>query len=159
MTLPGPPMRPRGGWDSASIFSPWITCGRGRVSRWSGATLTPRSSPSRALSVSEHGRAVFEFLALLDRAAIWAARGHVRDALAAIEAARLSWPGPGRCCWRGLMNWRHWSTCRSVTCTPPLSWPAGYRPPAAACCWPRSRSPPVITTPRKKSCRQRRWPS
>jgi hypothetical protein len=95
MTLPGPPMRPRGGWDSASIFSPWITCGRGRVSRWSGATLTPRSSPSRALSVSEHGRAVFEFLALLDRAAIWAARGHVRDALAAIEAARLVLAGPG----------------------------------------------------------------
>ena len=29
----------------------------------------------QALSVSEHGRAIFEFLALLDRAAIWAARG------------------------------------------------------------------------------------
>ena len=49
----------------------------------------------QALSVSEHGRAVFEFLALLDRAAIWAARGHVRDALAAVEAARLVLAGPG----------------------------------------------------------------
>jgi len=43
----------------------------------------------RALSVSEGGRPVFEFLALLERAGIWAARGQVRDALATIESARL----------------------------------------------------------------------
>ena len=49
----------------------------------------------QALSISEHGRAIFEFLALLDRAAIWAARGHVRDALATVEAARLVLAGPG----------------------------------------------------------------
>jgi len=43
----------------------------------------------RALSISERFRPVFEFLALLDRAAIWAARGQINDGLASIEAARL----------------------------------------------------------------------
>jgi len=42
----------------------------------------------RALSVSERRRPIFEFLALLDRAGIWAARGQVRDALTSVEAAR-----------------------------------------------------------------------
>jgi LuxR family transcriptional regulator, maltose regulon positive regulatory protein len=49
----------------------------------------------QALSVSEHGRPPFEFLALLDRAAIWAHRGQVRDALATVESARLILPGSG----------------------------------------------------------------
>ena len=43
----------------------------------------------RVLSISEQRRPLFEFLALLDRARIWAARGHVREALATVEAARL----------------------------------------------------------------------
>ncbi len=43
----------------------------------------------RALSISERFRPVFEFLGLLDRAAIWAARGQIQDALATVEAARL----------------------------------------------------------------------
>ena len=43
----------------------------------------------RALSISERFRPVFEFLALLDRARIWAARGQIRDALATVDAARL----------------------------------------------------------------------
>ncbi len=43
----------------------------------------------RALAISERFRPVFEFLALLDRAAIWAARAQIRDALASVEAARL----------------------------------------------------------------------
>ena len=43
----------------------------------------------QALSISERGRPVFEFLALLDRAGIWAAGKQVRDALATVEAARL----------------------------------------------------------------------
>ncbi len=42
----------------------------------------------RVLSVTEQRRPLFEFLALLDRAAIWAARGHVREALATVEVAR-----------------------------------------------------------------------
>ena len=49
----------------------------------------------QALSMSEHRRPVFEFLALLDRAAIWAARGQVREALASVEAARLVLPEAG----------------------------------------------------------------
>jgi LuxR family transcriptional regulator, maltose regulon positive regulatory protein len=43
----------------------------------------------RALSISERFRPVYEFLALLDRAGIWAARGQVDDALASVKAARL----------------------------------------------------------------------
>jgi hypothetical protein len=43
----------------------------------------------RALSIAERFRPVFEFLALLDRAGIWAARGQIRDALATVDVARL----------------------------------------------------------------------
>ena len=43
----------------------------------------------RALSISERFRPAFEFLALLDRAGIWAARGQIHDALATVDAARL----------------------------------------------------------------------
>jgi len=42
----------------------------------------------RVLSITEQRRPLFEFLALLDRAQIWAARGQVRDALTTVEAAR-----------------------------------------------------------------------
>jgi LuxR family transcriptional regulator, maltose regulon positive regulatory protein len=47
----------------------------------------------QALSISEHGRPAFEFLALLDLAGIWAARGQARDALSTVEAARRVLPG------------------------------------------------------------------
>ena len=49
----------------------------------------------QALSISEQRWPAFQFLALLDRAAIWAARGQVRDALASIETARLVLAGTG----------------------------------------------------------------
>ncbi len=49
----------------------------------------------QALSISERRRPSYEFLALLDRAAIWAARGQVRGALATVEAARLVLPEAG----------------------------------------------------------------
>jgi LuxR family transcriptional regulator, maltose regulon positive regulatory protein len=42
----------------------------------------------QVLSITEQRRPLFEFLALLDRAQIWAARGQVREALTTIEAAR-----------------------------------------------------------------------
>jgi LuxR family transcriptional regulator, maltose regulon positive regulatory protein len=42
----------------------------------------------RVLSITEQRRPIFEFLALLDRALIWAARGQVRDALTTVGAAR-----------------------------------------------------------------------
>ncbi len=42
----------------------------------------------QVLLISERQWPLFEFLALLDRAKVWGARGHVREALATIEAAR-----------------------------------------------------------------------
>jgi len=56
---------------------------------------TAEQLTEQALSISEHGRGVFEFLALLDRAGIWAARGQVRAALATVEAARGVLAGAG----------------------------------------------------------------
>ena len=50
---------------------------------------TAEQLAERALSISERFRPVFEFLALLDRAGIWAARGHIQDALATVNTARL----------------------------------------------------------------------
>jgi LuxR family transcriptional regulator, maltose regulon positive regulatory protein len=47
----------------------------------------------QALSITEQRRPSFEFLALLDRARIWTARGQVREALVTVEAARLLLPG------------------------------------------------------------------
>ena len=47
----------------------------------------------RVLSITEQRRPLFEFLALLDRAQIWAARGQVRDALTTVVAARQVVPG------------------------------------------------------------------
>ena len=44
----------------------------------------------QVLHLSEARRPLFEFLALLDRARIWAARGQFREALASIDSARLA---------------------------------------------------------------------
>lgn len=49
----------------------------------------------RGLSISERRRPTFEFLALLDRAAIWATRGLVREALSSVDSARLVLEGSG----------------------------------------------------------------
>ena len=43
----------------------------------------------QALSITERRRPLFEFLALLDRARIWAVRGQASEALATIESARI----------------------------------------------------------------------
>ena len=56
---------------------------------------TAEQLTEHALSISENRRRPFEFLALLDRAAIWAARGQIRDALGTVETARLILPGSG----------------------------------------------------------------
>jgi LuxR family maltose regulon positive regulatory protein len=47
------------------------------------------------LSITTRRRPLFEFLALLDRAKIWSARGQVRGALATVEAARQVLAGTG----------------------------------------------------------------
>jgi LuxR family transcriptional regulator, maltose regulon positive regulatory protein len=49
---------------------------------------TAENLTEQVLSITEQRRPLFEFLALLDRAQIWAARGQVRDALATVAAAR-----------------------------------------------------------------------
>jgi LuxR family transcriptional regulator, maltose regulon positive regulatory protein len=49
----------------------------------------------RALSIAERRRPMYEFVALLDRAVVWSARGHFREALATVEAARVVLPGAG----------------------------------------------------------------
>jgi tetratricopeptide (TPR) repeat protein len=56
---------------------------------------TAEEFTERALSIAERRRPMFEFLTLLDRAQIWAARGQVREALATIEAARQILAGTG----------------------------------------------------------------
>jgi LuxR family transcriptional regulator, maltose regulon positive regulatory protein len=42
----------------------------------------------QAMTIAEHRRPAFEFLVVLDRARVAAARGHVRQALAIVDAAR-----------------------------------------------------------------------
>ena len=128
---PGPPVRRHGGWDSASIFSPWITCACWPAWRWSSGTSTPPSSSPSKRYRYRTAPARLEFLALLDRARIWAARGQVRDALATVRRRGGSWPGPGRCCSPAPMSWRRCCACRSATCAAPPSLPAGCPPPAA----------------------------
>jgi LuxR family maltose regulon positive regulatory protein len=56
---------------------------------------TAEQLTEQVLSITERRRPSFEFLARLDRAGIWAARGQVREALATVEAARLVLAGTG----------------------------------------------------------------
>jgi LuxR family transcriptional regulator, maltose regulon positive regulatory protein len=49
---------------------------------------TAEQLTEQVLSITEQRRPLFEFLALLDRAQIWAARGQAREALATVESAR-----------------------------------------------------------------------
>jgi len=49
---------------------------------------TAEQLTERVLAIAEQRQPLFEFLALLDRARIWAARGQVRDALATLGTAR-----------------------------------------------------------------------
>ena len=50
---------------------------------------TAEQLAEQVLSITERRRPLFEFLGLLDRAGIWAARGEVRLALATVATARL----------------------------------------------------------------------
>ena len=56
---------------------------------------TAEQLTEQALSITERRRPPYEFLALLDRAAIWAARGQVREALASLEETRQVLAGTG----------------------------------------------------------------
>jgi hypothetical protein len=100
----------------------------------------------RVLSITERRRPLFEFLALLDRSAVWGARGQAREALAGVEAARLVLAGASPV----LVGW---ADELEALLRLSLSWPAGCPSPAAACCWPGSRSPPATIAVRRNSCR------
>jgi LuxR family transcriptional regulator, maltose regulon positive regulatory protein len=57
---------------------------------------TAEQLTEQVLSISERRRRpVFEFLAMLDRAGIWATRGHFHESLATVEAARKILAGTG----------------------------------------------------------------
>jgi LuxR family transcriptional regulator, maltose regulon positive regulatory protein len=56
---------------------------------------TAEQLTEQALSISERRRPFYEFLTLLDRAQVWAARGQVHDALATVDAARQVLAGTG----------------------------------------------------------------
>jgi len=62
---------------------------------------TAEQLTEQVLSIAERRRPMFEFLALLDRAQVWAARGQVREALTSIEAARQILAGTGSVLLRG----------------------------------------------------------
>ena len=118
---------------------------------------TAEQLTEQALSISERGRPAFEFLALLDRAGIWAARGQVRDALATVEAARLVLAGTRSVLLARADELEALLRLSLGDLRSPVSWPAGCPPPAAACCSPGSRLPLAITTPRRNTCSRRRW--
>ena len=118
---------------------------------------TAEELTEQALLISERGRPSFEFLALLDRAGIWAARGQVRDALATVEAARLVLAGTGSVLLARADELEALLRLSLGDLRSPLSWRAGCPPPAAACCWPGSRSPRAITTPPRNTCSRRCW--
>ena len=56
---------------------------------------TAEQLTGQALSITSQRRPLFEFLALLDRATIWSARGQVREALATVATARQVLAGTG----------------------------------------------------------------
>ena len=112
----------------------------------------------RVLSITEQRRPLFEFLALLDRAQIWAARGQVRDALTTVGAARqVLTSAPARRCSPGPTSRRRCCASRLAIRAPPRSWPAICPPRAAGCCWPGLRSRPVMTMASSSTCGQRPW--
>ena len=79
-----------------AFFRPGLPAGAVRHrARAAGPRARAERLTEQALSISERRRPAFEFLALLDRAVIWAARGQVRDALATVEAARVVLAGSG----------------------------------------------------------------
>jgi hypothetical protein len=90
----GPPRkcrRPPDCWRRCRRLRPFLR--RGSPVRWYLAGNRESLISRNGSPVSMGRRPLFEFLTLLDRARIWAARGQVREALASVEAARLVLPG------------------------------------------------------------------
>ena len=103
----------------------------------------------------ERGRPAFAFLALLDRAAIWAARGQVRDALATVEAARpvLAGTGSELLARADELEALLRLSLGDHTCSGELA--SGLPRSAAPCCRPGSRWPHVITARLRSTCGRR----
>jgi hypothetical protein len=72
----------------------------------------------QVLYLTERRRPLFEFLALLDRAQIWAARGQLRQALATVESARLVLTEASTALLAGPMSRRRCCACRLATHAP-----------------------------------------
>ena len=112
----------------------------------------------RVLSITEQRRPLFEFLALLDRAQIWAARGQVRDALTTVGAARQVLTSAASPALLARADEQEALLRLSLgDRAPPRSWPAICPPRAAGCCWPGLRSRPVMTMACSSTCGQRPW--
>ena len=121
-----------------------------RALRLSDGTSTPRSGlTEHALSISEHYRPSFEYLALLDRAEIWAARGQIREALATVEMARSVLAGTTPSHLARADELEALLRLALGDLRPRPSWLAACPRPGAACCWPGSRSPRTTPTPRR----------
>ena len=142
-----------------SIFSPWIACACSPAWRWrAGTSARAEQLTEQALSITERRRPIFEFLALLDRAGIWAARGQVREALATVEAARrLVLAGTGSALLARADELEALLRLSLGDLRSPAELASGCQPTAAACCWPGSRSPSATTTPHKNTCSAGRW--
>ena len=112
----------------------------------------------RVLSITEQRRPLFEFLALLDRAQIWAARGQVRNALTTVGAARQVLTSAASPALLAQADEQEALLRLSLGDTrSPRSWPAICPPRAGACCWPGLRSRPVMIMARSSTCGQRPW--
>ena len=85
----------------------------------------------QVLSITEQRRPLFEFLALLDRAQIWASRGQIRDALTTVDAARqvLTAQGQPGVAGPGRRAGGAAAPVSSATCAPPPSWRGSLRAP------------------------------
>ena len=113
---------------------------------------TAEQLAEQAVSITELRRPLFEFLALLDRAGIWAARGQVREALATVEAARLVLAGTGSVLLAQADELEALLRLSLGDVRSPAELAAGCPWPAGACCWPGSRSPRETRTPRTNIC-------
>ena len=95
--------------------------------------------------------------ALLDRAAIWAARGHVHEALATVEAARPVLAGTGSLLLARADELEGLLRLSLGDPRSPAELARGLAAAPRSRCWPRSPLPPAIITPRNSTCGRRRW--
>ena len=107
------------------------------------------------LSITEQRRPLFEFLALLDRAQIWAARGQVRDALTTVGSARQVLTSAASPALLALADEQEALLRLSLGDTRSPAELASHLPAVhRSCCWPKSHWRPVITMACRNTCGQ-----